>query len=213
MEDIILIGGGGHCKVIIDIIRATKMFNIYGIIDKEGMEGKEVAGVKIIGNDDDVEPIFNSGIKNAFITIGSIDVNNNRMNLFDKLELIGYNFPIIKSEKAIISGNVVIGKGTVIMPGVIINPGSIIGNNCIINTGSIIEHDCRIGDGVHIAPGSTLSGGVSIGKMSHIGTGSTIIQGIKIGEHTLIGAGSVVIDDIPSQTKAFGNPARIRSKL
>ena len=205
---IVLIGGGGHCKVVISILKKLDSFEIAGIVDNYKADSF-VSGIKIIGTDDDLKDIYKSGIHNALITVGSIKDNTKRYRLFNMAREIGYKFPVIISPEAIVDESVKIDEGTVIMPGIIINIDSSIGKNCIINTGTIIEHDCKIGDHCHIAPGVHISGGVNIGKLSFIGVGATIIQGIKIGKNVIIGAGSVVIKDIPDNVIAVGNPAKI----
>lgn len=208
MEDLILIGGGGHCRSVIDSIKSTNKFNIAGILDIKDNIGKYIDGVEIIGCDDDIGLIYKRGIKNAFITIGSIGNTYIREYLYKKIRFIGFNFPIIKDSSAIVSSNSFIGEGTFIGKGSIINSGTYIGKNCIINTGSILEHNCNIGDFVHISPGSVLSGDVKIGDKTHIGVNSTIIQGINIGKNCIIGGGSVVVKNIDENVKAYGNPCK-----
>lgn len=208
MEDLILIGGGGHCRSVIDSIKSTNKFNIVGILDIKDNIGKYVDEVEIIGCDEDINLIHKRGIKNAFITIGSIGNTYIRENLYKKIRFIGFNFPIIKDSSAIVSSNSFIGEGTFIGKGSIINSGTYIGKNCIINTGSILEHNCNIGDFVHISPGSVLSGDVKIGDKTHIGVNSTIIQGINIGKNCIIGGGSVVVKNIDENVKAYGNPCK-----
>ena len=207
-KKIILIGGGGHCKVVISIIKKLDNFEIAGIVDNY-KAGSLISGIKIIGTDDDLKDIYKSGIHCALITVGSTKDNAKRYALFNMAKEIGYKFPVIISPKAIVDKNVKIYEGTVIMPGSIINIDSSIGKNCIINTGAIIEHDCKIGNHCHIAPGVHISGAVNIGELSFIGVGATIIQGIKIGKNVTVGAGSMVIKDIPDNVIAVGNPAKI----
>ena len=207
-KNIVLIGGGGHCKVVISILKKINNFEIAGIVDIN-KTGSFISGIKIIGTDDDLRNIYKSGIHNALITVGSIKDNTKRYRLFNMAREIGYNFPVIISPEAIVDKSVKIDEGTVVMPGSIINIDSFIGKNCIINTGTIVEHDCKIGDYCHIAPGVHISGAVNIGELSFIGIGATIIQGIKIGKNVTIGAGSVVIKDILDNVIAVGNPAKI----
>jgi UDP-perosamine 4-acetyltransferase len=211
-KKIVLIGGGGHCKVVISILKKLENFEIVGIVDNY-KAGSLISGIKIIGSDDDLKDIYKSGIHYALITVGSTKDNTKRYKLFNMVREIGYKFSVIISPEAIVDKSVRIDEGTVIMPGSIINIGSSIGKNCIINTGAIIEHDCKIGDHCHIASGVNIAGTVNIGELSFIGIGATIIQGIKIGKNVTIGAGSVVIKDIPDNVIAVGNPAAIiRSK-
>ena len=209
-KKIILIGGGGHCKVVISILKKLDKFEIAGIVDNYKSESF-ISGIKIVGTDDDLKNIYKSGIHNALITVGSIKDNTKRYRLFNMAREIGYKFPVIISPEAIVDKNVKIDEGTVIMPGSIINVDSSIGKNCIINTGAIIEHDCAIEDHCHIAPGVHISGAVNIGRLSFIGISATIIQGIKIGKNVTVGAGSVVIKDIFDNVITVGNPAKIIS--
>lgn len=208
MKDIILLGGGGHCKSVIDTIRELNEFNIIGILDINAKVGTQINNVEIIGNDGDLDYYYKRGLELAFITVGSIENTVLRQNLYQKAIKIGYKFPTIVDRTAIVSKQAKIGQGTFVGKGAIINSDVNVGMNCIINTGAIIEHDCNIGLFCHIAPGSTLSGGVLVGDNTHIGTNTTIIQSISVGNNSLIGAGSVVIDDIGSNVKAYGNPCR-----
>ena len=209
-KKIILIGGGGHCKVVISILKKLDNFEIAGIVDNYKSESF-ISGIKIIGTDDDLKDIYKSGIHYALITVGSTKDNTKRYRLFNIAREIGYKFPVIISPETIVDKSVKMDEGTVIMPGSIINIDSSIGKNCIINTGAIIEHDCKIGDYCHIAPGVHISGAVNIGELSFIGIGTTIIQGIKIGKNATIGAGSVLIKNLPDNVIAVGNPAKIIS--
>jgi len=208
MKKIVLIGGGGHCKVVIDILTGNKIFKISGIIDNKLKNNSNISNVPVIGKDSNLTEIFNKGMHYCFVAIGATAASTARAKIYDMAKKIGYKLPVIVSTNALVSKNTIIGEGTIVANGAIINPGATIGKNCIINTGAIIEHDCKIGNHVHIAPGVTLSGGVSIGDFSHVGTGSTIIQGISIGSNTTIGAGSTVVNDISSNSVAFGNPCK-----
>lgn len=208
-KKIILIGGGGHCKVVISQLEKLDKFEIAGIVDNYKPVGSSVMEVKVIGKDEDLENFYRKGIRCALIAVGSIKDNSKRHRLFDIAKRIGYEFPVIISPEAIVDESVKIDEGTLVMTGCIVNVDSFIGKDCIINTGAIIEHDCKIGNHCHIAPGVHLSGGVEIDDLSFVGIGSTIIQGIKIGRNVIVGAGSVVTNDIPDNAVVVGNPSRI----
>lgn len=208
MKDIILLGGGGHCKSVIDTIKNINEFNIVGILDVKEKMGTKVSDVEIIGTDDDLDYFYKQGIIYSFITLGSIGNTNPRQNLYKRSMEIGYKFPAIVDNTSMVSAHAKIGDGTFIGKGAIINADVILDLNCIINTGAIIEHDCHIGRFCHIAPGSVISGGVIIGDNTHIGTNSTIIQNVNIGDNCIIGAGSVVVSNINNNAKAYGNPCR-----
>lgn len=208
IDDIILIGGGGHCKSVIDTIRNLDKFNIIGILDLSEKLDMNINGVKVIGTDEMLKYYFENGVRNAHITLGSIGDPKYRINLFNYAKGIGLKFPPIIDKTSVIGSNVEIGEGVFIGKGSIINVGTKIGSHSIINSGVIIDHDCVVGSFCHISPGTTISGEVLIGDNTHIGTNSTIIQNINIGSNTLIGAGSVVIKDINPNTKAYGNPCK-----
>lgn len=208
MESIILIGGGGHARSIIDSIVQQGKWKIEGIVDEQSKVGQVVMNIPIIGADDCLGKIYNQGVRNAFIAIGSIGNVELRKKIYRQITQIGFKCPNIIDRTAILADNIELGSGNFIGKGAIINAGSRIGNQTIINSGSIIEHDCIVEDFVHIAPGTTICGGVNIGRESHIGAHSVVIQGKKIGKCTLVGAGSVVVTDINEYKKAYGNPCR-----
>lgn len=206
MKKIVLVGGGGHCKSVIDSIRSKNEFEIVGITDP--VDKGEILNVKILGTDYILQDMHNQGVEYAFITVGSIGNPKLRITLYDMLSKIGFKFPAIIDKTAIVSEECSIGEGTFVGKGAIVNAEAIIGKQAIINTGAIVEHDCLVGDFVHIAPGATLSGGVTIEKYCHVGTNATIIEGISVVKSTVIGAGSVVINSIDKASKVYGNPAR-----
>lgn len=208
MEEIILLGGGGHCESVIDTIKGSSLFHIIGILDRPEKVGDVIAGVPVIGVDSNLQSWKEKGVKNAFITIGSIGDTNLRQKLYQNAKDEGFYFPTIIDKTAIISKRTKIKEGTFIGKGAIINTSVKIGEQTIINSGAIVEHDSTIGNYCHIAPGTTLSGNVTIGNFTHIGTNTTIIQGIEIGEGTMIGAGSVVISNIGNHRVAYGNPCK-----
>lgn len=210
-EEIILIGGGGHCKSVIDVIELEDKYKIAGIIDKQELVGDNVLGYPIIGTDNDLEKL-RKNFSNAFITIGQIRSNILRFNLFKILKELAYNLPKIISPLSYISKNVQIGEGTIVMHHALINIDAKIGSNCIVNTKALIEHDCIVEDHCHISTGAILNGGVILKENSFFGTGAIIFQGkfnkpLIIGKNAVIAAGSVVTKNVPEGMTVFGNPA------
>lgn len=212
MKKIVLVGGGGHCKVIIDLLIKIKEYQIVGITEKN-IEVEQVLDIPVIGDDLILEELYNKGVNNAFISLGAIDNLLRRKALFEKVKAIGFRFPVLIHPSAIISQYAIIGEGTCLMAGAIVNADARIGENSIINTGAIIEHDCLVGNNVQISPGATLAGRVEVKDNTFIGMGSKIKQGITIGENTIIGAGSVVIKNIPANSVAYGVPARVKKRI
>jgi sugar O-acyltransferase (sialic acid O-acetyltransferase NeuD family) len=188
-KDILLIGGGGHCKSVIDVIEQENRFKIAGIIDKQESIGDEVLGYKIIGCDNDLDKLYNS-YNYAFITIGHIKSNNLRVKLFNLIKSIGYIIPTIISPLAYVSKYSFIDKGSIIMHHSLINANVKIGKNCIINSKALIEHDSIIKDNCHISTGAILNGGVVVRENSFIGSNATIREYTKV--EGFIKAGSLI---------------------
>ncbi|MFA9376162.1 MAG: acetyltransferase [Lachnotalea sp.] len=207
-KKLIIIGGGSHAESMIDTINSMGVYKIVGIIDTKEKQNTYVSGVKIIGEDKDLEYYYYLGIRNAAIAIGSIGKIEPRLRKYKACKKIGYQFPNIIDNSAKVSKDVVMGEGNFIGKGSIINTKVRIGNACIINTGAIIEHGGVIESFVHIAPGSVLCGNVRVEKNTHIGAHSTIIQNVAIGQGTMVGAGSLVLKDIPSNRLVFGSPVK-----
>lgn len=201
-KKLILIGNGGHSKVIQDVIEANNL-DIYAILDENTSKAEEKNKI-IYSNLEHLEKI---DIKEYyyFIAIGD---NLTRKQLVEKLDIPKDCFIKLIHPSAIISESSYIGNGTVIMPNVVINANTKIGEQSIINTGSIIEHDNIIGNFVHISPNATITGNVKVGEGSHIGAGTTIIPGKKVGNWCKVGAGAVVTKDLPSNITAVGIPAK-----
>ncbi len=195
MATINLFGASGHAKVVMDIIKAQG--NDVGCLYDNNPHCADIHGKSVYkAGDVDVKgPMI--------ISIGSCQVRKLISERYD----IEYATAI--HSQTTISDSAMIGVGTVVMPGAIINADVRIGRHCIINTKASVDHECRIGDFVHIAPGATLSGNVEVGECSWIGVGACVKQGIKIGKNCMIGAGAVVVKDIPDNSTAYGNPARI----
>lgn len=189
---IVLIGGGGHCKVVLDAIRLHDKFSVYGIIDPGLEKGDKVMGVGVLGADECLLTAYRAGVRNAFVTVGSIGDPRLRLKLCQKAQAIGFKFPTILHPRSVVAGDVKIGGGTFIAASATINPGTLIGKHAIINTSCSIDHDCVIGDFVHIAPGVTLSGEVIVGDECHIGTGANVTNGVCVRKKTFIKAGSLV---------------------
>jgi len=190
-KKILLIGGGGHCKSVIDVIESLKEFEIFGIIDKEENLGKQVLGYEIIGTDEDLEK-FSRVCDFALITIGFIKDISPRKRLYQRVKKLGYKLPVIISPLAHVSRYSEIGEGTVVMHHVIINSNVKIGVNCIINNKALIEHDCVIGDHCHISTGAILNGGVKVGSETFIGSGAICVENTVIKPFSFIKAGSLV---------------------
>lgn len=199
-----MIGNGGHAKSVYNSIIATNLWDVVGFISEKVDPNFEYGKHKIIGTDDDLQKLYDSGINNAFICIGFLGKSSVREKIYDKLKKIGYELSVIIDPSAVIAPDVKIGEGTYIGKLSIVNSASEIGKMAIINTGAIVEHDNHIGDFTHVAVGAILCGEVKIGKNCLVGAGATIIQGVKVGDKSIIGAGSTILSDVPSDKTVYG---------
>jgi sugar O-acyltransferase (sialic acid O-acetyltransferase NeuD family) len=205
---ILLIGGGGHCKSVIDTLIRSDQYDEIGVIDKEENVGESILGVSIIGCDDELPKLYREGFKEAFVTVGSVGNPKLRIKLFNTLGKIGFNIPNIVDSTALISNEVKLEKGIFVGKNTVINAGCFIKNGAIINTSAVIEHDCLIEEFSHIGPGALLCGEVRVGENTHIGAKSVIRQQIKIGSNSIIGMGSTVLTHIGNDVVAYGSPCK-----
>ena len=206
MDEIILLGCGGHAHSVIDSIEQGNMYHIAGFLNPEYEEYK---GYSVIGSDNDMEKIFARGITNGHICVGYMGRGNGRERLFEQMKAAGYSLPVISDTSSTIALNTDIEEGVFVAKKSILNAGAHIGKCAIINSGSVIEHDCEIDAFCHVSPGAILCGNVKVGQSTHIGAGAVIRQGIRIGKHCIIGMGSIVLRDIPDYVIAYGNPCKI----
>lgn len=190
-EDIILIGGGGHCNSCIDVIELQDKFNICGIVDQKEKIGEKILDYEIIGSDDDL-PELSKRYNNFLITVGQIKTPEVRNKLFNLLKSLKVNLPVIISPRAYVSKHSEIGEGTIIMHNAIINSNVQIGKNCIVNTKALIEHDSIIGSNCHISTSSIINGTCKIGDNCFVGSGSVISNNCEITNNVVLSLGTVV---------------------
>jgi UDP-perosamine 4-acetyltransferase len=204
-KELVIIGTGGHAKVVIELIRAEGKYQIKGCTGL-GETGFVLGDVPILGTDRVLPGLLANGTKKAFVAIGD---NHLRLRLLAKFLEMGFELINAISPHAVVSPSASLGRGIAIMAGAIINASVEIGDGAIINTNAGVDHDCRIGSGAHVGPGSALAGNVDIGRESFLGAGTCVIPGVRIGSRAIVGAGSVVVREIPDDVTAMGVPARI----
>jgi len=205
---IIILGGGGHAKVLIDSISSSDSYEIEGVLDKQLKKGEKVSDVPVLGGDKFLDTCKDA--KNNFslaIGIGSVRAFDKRRIIYERYKKQGFDFPIIIHSKAHIAKSVKCRVGTQIMAGSIISSDVEIGENVVIYSGVIIEHDCKIASHCYISPGALLAGRIQIGENSFIGMGARILQGVKIGNFVTVGAGAVVTKNIEDKNTVVGMPA------
>ena len=207
---LILIGGGGHCKSVIEVAESTG-YEIKGILDIPDEVGKEVLpGHKVIGTDDEIPQYVEEC--DFIITVGFIKNPALRIKLYNKVKAAGGRLATIIASTAHVSKYAELGEGTVIMHQAFVNAGAKIGDNCIINTFVNIEHDAEVGNQCHISTGTMVNGECKIGENCFIGSQSVCANCIEIASDIIIGAGSVVRKSIRVKGIYAGNPAILKIK-
>lgn len=200
-KKVIIVGCGGHSKVIADIVLRTGD-EIKGFFAVDKKENKFM-GFPVLGIDSDYE-----NYPDCYFIIGIGDAKI-RKRIASMMPNVKW-YTAIHPSAVVALIDTVVEEGTVVMANAVINTSAYIGRHCIINTGAVVEHDNIIEDYAHISVGSKLAGNVHVGKCSHIGIGAVVKEGISIGEHCLIGAGAVVIADIKKSGLYVGVPAQLK---
>jgi UDP-perosamine 4-acetyltransferase len=201
---LVVIGGGGHAKVVLETFYLAPGFSVIGVLDAR-TAGSKLLGTPVLGGDEMLPALKQQGVAAAFVAIGD---NQTRQRVADELRRAGFDLPSVIHPTAIVSPSAEIGAGAIVMAGAKIGPEARIGELAVVNTGAIIEHDVIIGRAAHVAPGCCLAGGVSVGDRALIGVGSAVRPQIRIGEDAVIGVGSAVVADISPGITAVGVPAR-----
>jgi len=204
---LLIIGAGGHGKVIADIALKLERYKCVSFLDDK-ITGEPISGVKVIGHTSDIHKFtdeYEFGI--------GIGDNKIRQQFFKQLLKLNQEMPVLMHPSVVLGEDIEIGAGTVLMAGVVLNSSTKLGKGCIINTSSSIDHDCEIRDFCHISPGSHVAGNVLIDNLTWLGIGSIIRNNIKITSDTIIGAGAVVVNDITEPGIYVGVPAKKKSKF
>ncbi|HSV88017.1 MAG TPA: NeuD/PglB/VioB family sugar acetyltransferase [Bacteroidales bacterium] len=207
-QDIILVGSGGHAKVVVDIMDEMGSFNIVGITSKELNPGSVFQGYPVLGNDSVLSEYQRRGIKYVAMGIGGYRDNSQRKNVFEFIKALGLSFINIIHPSAIVSKTVKLGEGVVIFPGAVLNTDVFVGNNTIIATGSTIDHETEIGNHVLVSAGVTVGAYSKIEDNVLIALGAKIISGVYIKANALVAAGAVVVKDVEKSERVFGIPAK-----
>ena len=209
-KQILLIGGGGHCKSVIDTLVKNNEYQKIGIVDEPRLVGEKVLGIDVIGSDTDLAQLKLKGFDYAFVTIASQSLLKKRIKLFNELEKLGFIIPNIIDQTAILASKVGLQHGIYVGKSVIINSSAVIKKGTILNTASLIEHDSIIDDFCHIAPRACIAGNCKIGKNTFVGMNASIKQNTSVGNNVVIGMGAVVLNNVEDNLTVIGNPGKVR---
>jgi acetyltransferase EpsM len=194
---IIIYGGGGHGKSLIDLLRQLRKYHIVGIIDDGIPIGEEIMGVPVIGGREILSELYAKGVRTAVNAVGGIGNMSIRIQVFKEIAAVRFICPTVIHPTAFIEPSAVLGSGIQVFPHAYVGSQSRIGFGVIVNTSAIISHDCMIDDYTNISPGAVLAGEVKVGKGVLIGMGATINLQVTIGDRSRIGNGATIKSDVP----------------
>jgi len=197
---IIIYGGGGHGKTLIELIRKMGVYQIVGIVDDGIDEIDEIFDIPVIGGNDILSALYSSGVHLAVNAVGGVGDTSIRIKVFHRLGEVGYVCPPVLHPTAYVEPSAILFPGVQVFAHAYVGSEARIGFGAIINTGTIISHGCTVGDYAHISPGAILAGDVTIGNGVLIGMGTTVNLGVEIGNGARIGNGVTVKENVPTQT-------------
>lgn len=209
MNPLILVGGGGHCKSVIEAAESTG-YNILGVLDLSENVGKRILSATVIGTDDDIPYYVDKA--SFVVTVGFITNPQTRIRLFNSIKEVGGHLATVIASTAYVSKYATIGEGTVVLHQAFVNADAQIGKNVILNTATNIEHDTVIGDHCHISTGTMVNGACKIGDRCFIGSQSVLAHCISIGDDIIVSGGSFVRKTITEKGIYSGNPAVLKVK-
>lgn len=204
MSRLVVLGAGGHGRVVADAASRSARFDSIVFLDNDPGRDTSETGFPIVGTCDELESITRPG-DSCIVGIGD---NEDRARLIRRIEELGLELAVVVDPSAAVSRGCHLEGGTVVLPQSAVNTGAFVGRGCIINTGATIDHDCRLGSFVHVSPGAHLGGNVVVGNRTWIGIGASVRHGIELGEDVMVGAGAAVVSDVESGATVVGVPAR-----
>lgn len=198
--EMVIYGGGGHAKTVMEMVQAIGAFRIAGIIDDGIAAGTEILGFRVLGGREALSGLAAQGIRLAANGVGGIIDINVRVRLFELLAGHGFAFPILAHPRATVERSARLGDGVQVFAHAYVGSSAQVHPRAMVNTGAVVSHDCEIGSYTHIAPGALLAGHVHVGERALVGMGVTTAIGVKIGSHVRIGNGAVIYADVPDKT-------------
>lgn len=206
-KHVVILGAGGHGRVVLDILLQAGQHHVLGFLDNNAdIHGRRIDGIPVLGSVGDLADLAEQhDCDSVVVAIGD---NGARRGLARRVDALGLDLINAIHPSATLANTVTLGRNVVIAAGAVVCAHCQIGNSVILNTGCIIDYQTMIGEGSHICPGVRIAGRVKVEPGTFIGIGATIIPKVTLGCESIVGAGSVVIDDVPALATVVGVPAR-----
>jgi sugar O-acyltransferase (sialic acid O-acetyltransferase NeuD family) len=206
---VVVIGGSEQGRQVLDAILARGFHTAVGVLDRALPRGAVVAGVPVLGRDDELASCAaDVGADHFVVAIG--DNATRGMVLERAADACPQLEPAtIVHPSAVIGHDATVGPGAILLAGCVVGNGTHVGRGALLGIRSSIDHDGVLGDHASLGPGATTGGSVRIGPTTAIGLGANVIHGITIGADTVVGAGALVLQDLPERVVAYGVPARV----
>jgi len=207
MTDVVIIGAGGHGRVVLDILRLGRQFNVVAFLDADAARTNTVVGgVTVLGGVNLLPRLRKQNVKGAIVAIGD---NRVRRSYAQQVTQAGFDLISAIHASAVISPAATVGRNVVVAANAVVGTDARVADSAIINTSAVVDHECDVGEAAHICPGTLLAGRVTVGAGAFLGLGSRILPCLKVGDHAVVGAGAVVLADVPPGATVVGVPARI----
>ena len=205
MKSLLILGAGGHGKVVADAALASGLWSSLRFLDDRYQQLGHVLDCPVIGPVSALYAVITADM-DLVVALGNAA---QRLEFLVAARARGIRLGTVVHPAAVISRYATLGEGTVVLATAVVNASTSIGMGCIINTGAVIEHDCRLDDGVHACPQVGVAGNVSVGKRTWLGIGCVVREGLEVGADVTVGAGAVVVNDVPAGLTVVGVPARV----
>jgi sugar O-acyltransferase (sialic acid O-acetyltransferase NeuD family) len=205
--DVVIIGAGGHGRVVLDILQARGKHRVVGFLDADAaLVGSVVEGLPVLGAINQISRLRQQKIRGAIVAIG-----DNRVRVSYAALLAEHGLALVTAihPAAVIAKSAVIGHNAVVAAGAVVAASAKVADSAILNTSCVVDHECEIEAGAHICPGALLAGRVRVGAGAFVGLGAKVLPCLTVGKAAVVGAGAVVLQDVPEGCTAVGVPARI----
>ena len=195
---IVVYGGGGHGRVLLDLLQTLARYEVVGVVDDHLRPGDDVLGAPVLGGSEVLAELRARDVALAVNGIGGIGRIESRVEVFDRLAGAGFSCPSLVHPRAVVEPSATLADGVQVLALAYVGTAATIGFGSLVNTSAVVNHDCVLGRYANVSPGGLLAGEVALGDRAMVGMGATLNVGVQVGEGALIGNSAVVKADVPA---------------